>query len=69
MASEPHFFAMLSLAAIVAAAAPAGPEPHQHVLAAPGARAPDHIALLAGATPDLWSEARSSNGRSHRWGT
>ena len=40
---------MLPLA-IVAAAAPAGPEPHQHVLAAPGARAPDRVALLAGAT-------------------
>ena len=51
---------MLSLA-IVAAAAPAGPEPHQHVLAAPGARAPDHIALLAGATPDLWSEAAAAS--------
>ena len=43
---------MLALLAIVAAA-PAGPEPHQHVLAAPGARAPDRVALLAGATPGL----------------
>ena len=71
---------MLSLAAIVAAA-PAGPTPHQHVLAAPGARAPDRVALLAGATPDLWSEAAAASdyakaallsskaGRSHRWGT
>ena len=51
---------MLALAAIVAAA-PAGPEPHQHVLAAPGARAPDRVALLAGATPDLWSEAAAAS--------
>ena len=50
---------MLPLA-IVAAAAPAGPEPHQHVLAAPGARAPDRVALLAGATPDLWSGLRAA---------
>ena len=48
---------MIALAAIVAAA-PAG---HQHVLAAPGARAPDRVALLAGATPDLWSEAAQSS--------
>ena len=34
---------MLALLAIVAAA-PAGPEPHQHVLAAPGTRAPDRVA-------------------------
>ena len=51
---------MLALLAIVAAA-PAGPEPHQHVLAAPGARAPDRVALLAGATPDLWSEAAAAS--------
>ena len=37
---------MLALA--IVAAAPAGSEPHQHVLAAPGARAPDRVALLAG---------------------
>ena len=48
---------MIALAAIVAAA-PAG---HQHVLAAPGARAPDRVALLAGATPDLWSEAAAAS--------
>ena len=48
---------MLALAAIVAAA-PAG---HQHVLTAPGARAPDRVALLAGATPDLWSEAAAAS--------
>ena len=51
---------MLALA-IVAAGAPAGPEPHQHVLAAPGARVPDRVALLAGATPDLWSEAAAAS--------
>ena len=57
---------MLALAAIVAAA-PAGPEPHQHVLAAPGTRAPDRVALLAGATPDLYTVAERQSDDAERW--